>query len=54
MATAESWTDKSSGARQERTEWHRIVLWDKTAESLEPYLLKGRQVYVEGTIQTRK
>ncbi len=54
LATTESWTDKSSGERQERTEWHRVVLWGKTAESLEPYLLKGRQVYVEGKLQTRK
>ena len=54
VATTESWTDKSSGERQERTEWHRIVIWGKTAESLEQYLLKGRQVYVEGKLQTRK
>ena len=54
LATTESWTDKSSGERQERTEWHCVVLWGKTAESLEPYLLKGRQVYVEGKLQTRK
>ena len=54
VATTESWTDKSSGERQERTEWHRIVIWGKTAEALEPYLLKGRQVYVEGKLQTRK
>ena len=54
LATTESWTDKSSGERQERTEWHRVGLWGKTAESLEPYLLKGRQVYVEGKLQTRK
>ena len=54
MATTEVWTDKSSGERQERTEWHRVVIWGKTAESLEQYLLKGRQVYVEGKLQTRK
>ena len=54
VATTESWTDKSSGERQERTEWHRVVIWGKTAESLEQYLLKGRQVYVEGKLQTRK
>ena len=54
LATTEVWTDKSSGDRQERTEWHRVVIWGKTAESLEQYLLKGRQVYVEGKLQTRK
>ena len=54
VATTEVWTDKSSGERQERTEWHRVVIWGKTAESLEQYLLKGRQVYVEGKLQTRK
>ena len=54
LATTEVWTDKSSGERQERTEWHRVVIWGKTAESLEQYLLKGRQVYVEGKLQTRK
>ncbi|MCH7746781.1 MAG: single-stranded DNA-binding protein [Acidobacteria bacterium] len=54
VATTEVWTDKSSGERKDRTEWHRVVIWDKTAESLEKYLLKGRQVYVEGKLQTRK
>ena len=54
VATTESWTDKSSGERQEKTEWHRVVIWGRTAESLEQYLLKGRQVYVEGKLQTRK
>ena len=54
VATTETWNDKSSGERQERTEWHRVVIWGKTAETLEPYLLKGRQVYVEGKLQTRK
>ena len=54
LATTEVWTDKSSGDRQERTEWHRVVIGGKTAESLEQYLLKGRQVYVEGKLQTRK
>ena len=54
VATTEVWTDKSSGERQEKTEWHRVVIWGKTAETLEQYLLKGRQVYVEGKLQTRK
>jgi len=54
VATTEVWTDKASGERKDRTEWHRVVIWDKTAESLEKYLLKGRQIYVEGKLQTRK
>jgi len=53
MATTDFWNDKS-GQRQEKTEWHRIVLWGKTAESLAEYLLKGRQIYVEGRLQTRQ
>lgn len=52
LATTESWKDKS-GAKQERTEWHRIVVWGKTAEVLAEYLTKGRLVYVEGKLQTR-
>ena len=53
LATSESWTDKS-GERQERTEWHRIVVWGRTAEMCHQYLSKGRTVYVEGRIQTRE
>ena len=53
LATSESWTDKS-GERVERTEWHRIVVWGKTAEMCAQYLSKGRTVYVEGRIQTRE
>ncbi len=52
LATTESWKDKA-GAKQERTEWHRIVVWGKTAEVLAEYLTKGRLVYVEGKLQTR-
>src|SRR5690606_5278237 len=52
LATNESWTDKS-GQRQERTEWHRIVVWGKRAELCAKYLSKGRQVYVEGKLRTR-
>ena len=51
MATTEVWNDKA-GQRQEKTEWHRVVLWGKTAESLNEYLVKGKQVYVEGRLQT--
>lgn len=52
LATTESWKDKG-GQQQEKTEWHRIVLWGKTAESLAEYLVKGKQIYVEGKFQTR-
>ena len=53
MATTEKWTDKSGGP-QERTEWHNIDLWGKQAESLKEYLTKGKQIYVEGRLQSRK
>ena len=52
MATTESWSDKS-GQKQEKTEWHRIVVWGKLAEICNQYLWKGRQAYVEGRLQTR-
>jgi single-strand DNA-binding protein len=52
LATNESWTDKQ-GQRQERTEWHRVVVWGKRAELCSKYLSKGRQVYVEGKLRTR-
>lgn len=52
LATNESWTDKS-GQKQERTEWHRIVVWGKRAELCAKYLSKGRQAYVEGRLRTR-
>lgn len=54
IATSESWTDKGSGQKQERTEWHRIVVWGKLAELCGEYLKKGRQCYVEGRLQTRE
>jgi len=53
VATNESWTDKS-GQKQERTEWHRVVVWGKLAELCKQYLAKGRQVYLEGKLQTRQ
>ena len=53
MATTEVWNDKA-GQRQEKTEWHRVVLWGKPAESLTEYLTKGKQIYVEGRLQTRQ
>src|SRR5262245_14961420 len=52
LATSEVWNDRD-GKRQERTEWHNIVVWGKQAETCGQYLAKGRQVYVEGSIRTR-
>jgi len=52
LATSESYTDKQ-GQKQERTEWHRVVLWAKLAELAQRYLKKGSQIYVEGKLQTR-
>jgi len=52
LATNESWTDKN-GQKQERTEWHKIIVWGKRAEVCSKYLGKGRQIYVEGRLQTR-
>lgn len=52
IATQESYKDKS-GERQKRTEWHRVTVWGKMAEACAKYLAKGRQVYVEGRLQTR-
>ncbi len=54
IATDESWTDKGSGQKQERTEWHRIVVYGRTAELAGQYLKKGREVYIEGSIHTRE
>ena len=53
LATTEVWNDKQ-GQRQEKTEWHRVVLWGKQAETLQEYLVKGKQIYVEGRLQTRQ
>ncbi len=52
LATTDVYTDRD-GQRQEKTEWHRVVVWGKTAESLSEYLVKGKQIYVEGRLQTR-
>lgn len=52
LATTETWNDKD-GKKQERTEWHRIVLWDQLAEIADKYLAKGRQIYIEGSLTTR-
>jgi single-strand DNA-binding protein len=54
IATSESWMDKQSGERQERTEWHRVKLFGRLAEIAGEYLKKGRQVYIEGSLRTDK
>ena len=54
VATSESWNDKDTGERQEKTEWHRVVFFGRLAEIADQYLKKGSQVYVEGKLQTRK
>ena len=54
LATSESWTDKQTGQKQERTEWHRVKVFGKLAEICQEYLRKGRQVYIEGSIRTDK
>ena len=55
VATSESWTDKGSGERREKTEWHRVVIFDEhLADVAEKYLRKGSKIYVEGALQTRK
>ena len=53
LATTERFTDRE-GQKREDTQWHRIVIWGKTAESLSEYLVKGKQIYVEGRLQTRQ
>jgi single-strand DNA-binding protein len=53
LATTEVWNDRNN-QRQEKTEWHRVILWGKQAESLQEYLTKGKQIYVEGRLQTRQ
>jgi single-strand DNA-binding protein len=54
IATTEQWTDKQSGQKQERTEWHRVVMFGRLGEIAGEYLRKGSQVYIEGKLQTRK
>ncbi len=54
IATSESWKDKQTGERQERTEWHRVVMFNRLAEIGAEYLRKGSQVYIEGSLRTRQ
>lgn len=54
LATSEKWKDKQSGKQQEKTEWHRLVAFKKTAEIISQYVKKGSQLYIEGKLQTRK
>ncbi len=54
LATSEQWKDRNSGEQQEKTEWHRVVFFNRLAEIVGEYLKKGSQVYVEGKLQTRK
>lgn len=54
IATSESWNDRQSGERKEKTEWHNVVIFGKLAEVAEKYLRKGSKIYVEGQLQTRK
>lgn len=54
IATSDSWLDRNSGQRQERTDWHRVILFKKTAEIAQQYLKKGSKVYIEGRLQTHK
>ena len=54
LATSETWKDKNTGEQQERTEWHRVVFFNRLAEIVAEYLKKGSKVYVEGSLRTRK
>ena len=54
IATSESWKDKNTGERKEKTEWHKVSIFGKTAEVVEKYVTKGSKLYIEGQLQTRK
>ena len=53
LATSETWRDRNTGERKEKTEWHRVIVWSKQAENCAKYLSKGRTVFIEGRLQTR-
>ena len=53
VATSEQWKDKQTGQKQEKTEWHRVTVWGEQAENCGKFLAKGREVYIEGKLQTR-
>jgi single-strand DNA-binding protein len=54
LATSDQWTDRQTGQKQDRTEWHRVVMWGRLGEIAHQYLRKGSQIYIEGRLQTRK
>jgi single-strand DNA-binding protein len=54
VATSETWNDKASGEKKEKTEWHKVIFWNRLAEIVGQYVRKGSQVYIEGKLQTRK
>lgn len=54
LATSESWKNKTTGSKEEKTEWHRVVFFGKLAEIVGQYVKKGQQIYIEGRLQTRK
>jgi len=54
VATSESWTDKTSGEKQEKTEWHRVAVFGNAAKYAKNYLVKGSKVYIEGSLETKK
>ena len=54
MATTETWKDKTTSEKKEQTEWHRVAYWGRPAEAIKDYLVKGKQIYVEGRLQTRQ
>ena len=54
IATSDMWKDKNTGQQHERTEWHRVVLWNRLAEIVSEYAMKGTKIYIEGSLQTRK
>jgi single-strand DNA-binding protein len=54
LATSERWNDRDTGEAHERTEWHRVVVWDRLAEIAAQYLAKGSRIYIEGPLRTRK